>query len=72
MVVAATEVMYGTSTDIRNNVAARRRAWLRMCARPSASNSCGTVDSTQMLNVLRNALQNRGSCTSSEKLASPT
>jgi hypothetical protein len=57
---------------MRKRFANRSRAELRTWARISATSSCGTVDISQMLNVLRKAFQNRGSPASWRKFSSPT
>ncbi len=60
---ATTEVTLGARIPTRNIVLKRSRR-LSTCARPSAASSCGTVDRTQMLPVLRSAFQKYGSASS--------
>ena len=50
---------YGTRTPIRQRVLARM-FWSSIAAMKTARISCGTVDSTKMLKVLRRASQNAG------------
>ena len=53
---ATSEVTCGSRMPIRKNVRPRSFVF-RRCASPSASRSCGTVESTQIASVFSTAFQ---------------
>ena len=71
MVIAMTEVMFGTSKIVRQKDFPFNRRFLNIQAKPIAITNCGKVDRAQMLNVFRSAIQKSVSWTKKMKLFMP-